>query len=117
MLHEIETMIQPNGSYVRIELANINFLADLQTFDANAKESYYARIRVYWDFGSYHSPYTITKTLYGDERGLYTYKKQKNPIYYWKPQNIEEDYEHWHKDKNGYVIPLNEPRKLKKRYF
>ena len=113
----IETMVQPNGSYVRIELTNINFLADLRINDENAKESYEAKIYVYWPYGSYHSPYHMSKRMYGDERGLYTYKKQKEPIYFWKPQNVEEDYEHWQKGKGGYYLPLNEPRKLKKNYF
>ena len=117
MLHKIETMIQPNGSYVQIELENINYLADLRTFNEKAKETYYAKIYVYRPYGSYNSPYTIEKYLYGDERGLYTYQKQKEPIYFWKPQKIEDDYEHWTKDKKGYNIPLNEPRKLKKKCF
>ena len=55
--------------------------------------------------------------MYWDDKGFYTYAKQKVPFYYWKPQNIEEDYENWTKDKNGYHIPLNEPRKLKKNVF
>lgn len=110
-------MVQPNGSYVDIELSNINYLSDLRAFDVNAKESYYASIRVYWPYGSHHCGRDMSKTMYGDERGLYTYKNQKEPIYFWKSQNIEEDYENWTKDKNGYHIPLNEPRKLKKNYF
>ena len=76
-----------------------------------------ASIYIHFGYYSYRCPREITKTLYWDDKGFYTYAKQKVPFYYWKPQNIEEDYKNWTKDKNGYHIPLNEPRKLKKNVF
>lgn len=113
-------MKQPNGAYVTIdtweESASAYSKEDFEK-DPTLRGLVQANIYIHWPWGSYYSSYEKQKTLYWDNKGLYTYKKQKVPFYYWKPQNIEEDYENWTKDKSGYRIPLNEPRKLKKNVF
>lgn len=114
-------MQQPNGSYVTIDTISESASAyTKEDFEANPglKGILKADIYISWDYDSHHWPRSIeNKTLYWDNKGLYTYAKQKEPFYYWKPQNIEEDYDNWKKDKTGYRIPLNEPRKLKKVVF
>lgn len=73
----------------------------------------------YWG-DSFHRSYEHTDvTFWFDHKGIYKYRTQKEPFLYWKVQNVEEEYENWHKDdKTGYYsIPLNEPRLIKKNYF
>lgn len=113
-------MKQPSGAYVTIdtcgESASAYSKEDFEQ-DPTLRGLVQATIYVHWPWGSYHCPREIEKTLYWDDKGLYTYKKQKVPFYYWESQNIEEDYDNWTKDPSGYHIPLNEPRKLKKNIF
>ena len=113
-------MVQPNGAYVTIDTYEESASAyTKEDFQKNPELRGLVQASIYIHFGyySYHCPREITKTLYWDDKGFYTYAKQKVPFYYWKPQNIEEDYKNWTKYKNGYHIPLNEPRKLKKNVF
>ena len=117
MQHRIETMEQPNGSIVTIDVEQIDGYTDDELEKFGEKHRLYATIHVDYGYGSFHSNRQFNKTLYSDKLGIYTYKKQKKPFYYWKPQNIEEDYKHWSKNNDGYSIPLNEPRKLKKNIF
>ena len=113
-------MVQPYRAYITIDTWGESASAySKEDFQKNPKLRglVQATIYIHFEYGSYHCARKIKKTLYWDDKGLYTYAKQKGQFYYWKPQNIEEDYEHWTKDKNGYHIPLNEPRKLKKDVF
>ena len=113
-------MIQPNGAYVTIDLCGESSSAytdeDFER-DPTLRGLVQGNVYVHWPWGSLHCPRETWKTFYWDNKGLYTYKKQKVPFYYWESQNIEEDYDNWTKDKKGYHIPLNEPRKLKKNIF
>ena len=112
-----ETLKQPNGSFVRIEVEQISgSLEDMRALGED-KIVLDAAIQVYWGYGSVHTPYQLRKRLYADENGYYTYKKQKTPFFTRKPSDIEKEYEHWTKTPEGYSIPLNEPRLIKKNVF
>ena len=113
-------MVQPNGVYITIDTCGESASAyTKEDFQKNPelRGLVQASIYIHFGYGSYRCPREITKTLYWDDKGFYTYAKQKVPFYYWESQNIEEDYENWTKDKNGYHVPINEPRKLKKNIF
>lgn len=110
---------QPNGSTVYI-----NFIQESgscyskEEMDKGIRNTFLAKVFVSWGYNSFHCPYETIKRFWYDNIGLYTYKKQKTPIYFWQPQNIEEDYDNWSKNEKGnYQILLNEPRKIKKNYF
>lgn len=118
MLHRLETMKQPNGSTVTIDIEQIDGYSGDELEKYGEKHRFYAEIAVDFGYGSFHCPRHNTKTLYSDKLGYYTYKKQKIPFYYHKSQNIKEDYDNCIKNKDSsYSIPLNEPRKLKKNIF
>ena len=114
-----ETLKQPNGSTVYIDdIPESGSCYSKEEMDNGIKNTFLAKVFVTWGYNSFHNPYSEIKRFWYDNIGLYTYKNQKKPIYYWKSQNIEEDYDKWSKDENGhYKIPLNEPRKIKKNYF
>lgn len=117
MQHRIETMKQPNGSIVTIYIEQIDGYTDDEIEKIGKKHRLYASIHVDYGYGNFCNNRNFDRILYSDKLGLYTYTNQKTPFYYWKPQNIEEDYEHWSKNNDGYSLPINEPRKLKKDYF
>ena len=113
-------MIQPNGAYITIDLCHESSSAYTEEDfkkDPTLRGWVQGSVYVHGPWGSNICPRETWRRFYWDNKGLYTYKAQKVPFYYWKPQNIEEDYENWTKDKKGYHIPLNEPRKLKKNVF
>ena len=114
-----ETLKQPNGSTVYIDdIPESGSCYSKEDMDNGIKNTFLAKVFVTQGYNSFHNPYGKIKRFWYDNIGLYTYKNQKKPIYYWKSQNIEEDYDNWSKDENGhYKIPLNEPRKIKKNYF
>ena len=118
MRHPIEeTLKQPDGSLVRIEVEQISSsLEDMRAIGED-KIVLDATIYVYGGWGSVHTPHTMRKRLYADEKGYYTYKKQKTPFFTRKPTDIEKEYEHWTKTPKGYSIPLNEPRLINKNVF
>lgn len=118
MMHRLESMKQPNGSIVTIDIEQLDGYSDDELEKYGGKHRFYAEICVDFGYGCFPPPKYYTKTLYSDKLGYYTYKKQKTPFYYHKPQNIEEDYDNCIKNTNGmYSIPLNEPRNLKKNVF
>lgn len=116
-MRRLEEMQQPNGAFITIDIMQMDGFSEEDLKKLNEKHRFHAEIYIDWGFNSHHVPREIKKTLYGDEKGLYTYKNQKIPFYFWKSQNIEEDYDNWIKTSKGYKIPLNQPRKLKKVIF
>lgn len=114
---------QPDGACITmyIHVDTMSCYSD-EDFVKNPNLKGHFQADLFIEIGGYNSLYHRTfeehnKKFYFDDKGIYTYKKQKVPFYYWEPQNFEEDYENWTKTKDGYSIPLNEPRLLKKNIF
>lgn len=113
---------QPNGANVDITIYGESMSAyEEKDFLENPdlRGMLTANVLVYYDYDSsmWHTHRKFDKRFYFDNKGVYSYKNQKTPIFYWKVTNVEEEYKHWHKTPEGYSIPLNEPRLLKKNIF
>lgn len=78
MLHRLETMKQPNGSTVTIDIEQIDGYSDDELEKYGEKHRFYAELTVDFGYGSFHCPRHYTKTLYSDKLGYYTYKSRKS---------------------------------------
>ena len=82
-------MVQPNGAYVTIDTCGESASAyTKEDFQKNPglRGLVQASIYIHFGYGSYCYPREITKTLYWDDKGFYTY------LQFVKAFHIELDY-------------------------
>ena len=115
---------QPNNRFVTIDLyAESMSCYSVEDYEKDSTLRGIMKSDIFVEVGSYgdafHHSYSINdKTLYFDIKGIYTYKRQKEPFFYWKVRDVEKEYENWVKEsKGGYSVPLNEPRLVTKNVF
>lgn len=115
---------QPNNRLVTLDIygESMSCYSD-EDYEKDSTLRGIMKADIFVEVGSYgdvfHRSYSIdNKTLYFDNKGIYTYKSQKEPFIYWKVRDVEKEYENWTKSpKRGYQIPLNEPRLITKNVF
>ena len=115
---------QPNNRLVTVDIygESMSCYSD-EEYEKDSTLRGIMKADIFVEVGSYgdvfHRSYSINdKTLYFDNKGIYTYKRQKDPFFYWKVRDVEKEYENWtKKPKGGYSVPLNEPRLITKNVF
>ena len=115
---------QPNNRLVTVDIygESMSCYSD-EEYEKDSTLRGIMKADIFVEVGSYgdvfHRSYSIdNKTLYFDNKGIYTYKRQKEPFFYWKVRDVEKEYANWNKKpKGGYSVPLNEPRLITKNVF